>query len=208
MISQNNSTKTIEEQKLVNRIVKGDKKALFSFYRQYQKRLLAFIKRKIANSADAEELLQDVFLASLDNLRDFNFKSSLYTYLCAIARFKVIDYYRRKKITQIVFSRFPAIKKIIAKVITPDEKLVRKELKLEILKVLKKLKPIYKKIIILKYREEKTIKQIARILNLNPKSVESLLFRARKKFAVIYEEKTKTTTHTNSKTKRNSQPPT
>lgn len=191
MIFKNSSTNYIEnDKKLIDHILKGNKKALYVFYKTYYPKVLGYIKRKVEKTNDAEELLQDTFLAALDNLRDFQFHSSLYTYLCAIAKNKIIDYYRRKKISQVVFSRFPIFKKLVSKILTPDDKLIRKELKKEIIDIFSKLKPIYKKIILLKYQEEKTIHQIAEILKISPKSAESLLFRARKKFAKLYVQKT------------------
>jgi len=206
MIFKISSTKLIEEKKLINRILKGDKFALYFFYQTYHSKLLSFIKKRVKDKSDAEELLQDVFLSGLESLRDFSQKSSLYTYLCAIAKYKIIDYYRKKKITQLFFSHFPALAKLVSKVLSPDDKLIEKELKSEIFQTLKKLKPIYQKIILLKYQEEKTIAQIAKILKISLKSTESLLFRARKKFAKLYVQNKNSKT-TSSKTKGNYKPP-
>jgi len=193
MIFKKNSTKYINDKELVSAIISGDKLALYHFYQTYNKKIFSYVFSKIENKKDAEELTQDTFLSALDSLRDFKFQSTLYTYLFSIAKYKVIDYYRLKKISYLVFSHFPHLKKLISKVLTPDDSLLKKELKNQIISTFKKIKPIYRKIIILKYQEDKSIKQISEILNISPKKAESLLFRARKKFSLVYEQNTNKT---------------
>ena len=96
----------IDEKKLVVQILEGNEKSLRKFFRHFQPRLFTFISNKIADQNDAEEILQDTLLATLEGLRDFAFRSSLFTFICSIASHKVIDFYRKKKVKRIAFSKF------------------------------------------------------------------------------------------------------
>lgn len=175
-----------EDKKIVAGILNGNEQSLRAFYTDYKPRLSSYIKRKIANPEDAEELLQDTLIATLDALRDFTFSSSVYTYMCSIANHKVIDFYRKKKIKNVVFSQIPEIESLLATFATPEDKLDEVMLKNSIRNALHKLTPQYRKILTLKYMHGYSVEEIARKLSITFKSAESQLFRARKAFVVVY----------------------
>lgn len=176
----------MQDKKLVAQILKGDEKALRYFYRTYQPRLSTFIKAKIANEKDSEEILQDVLLATLEALRDFSFRSSLFTFICSIANHKVIDFYRRKKIKSIVFSRLPDVEPLISTFFGPEDSLDEELLKQKIKQTFRSLAPKHSRILKLKYIYGYTVEEIAEKLSISFKSAESQLFRARRAFALAY----------------------
>src|SRR3989338_5516431 len=92
---------------LVQNILRGDEASLLTFHSAYSPKLFNYIKNKINTPQDAEEVLQDSLFASLEALRDYAGQSSLYTYIYGVTKHKVVDYYRRKKIKNIVFSKLP-----------------------------------------------------------------------------------------------------
>lgn len=63
----------------------------------YSPRLMTYIKSKVQNEYDAEDILQEVFLklqSNIDNIKD---ESKLSSYAYRIARNLIIDYYRKIK---------------------------------------------------------------------------------------------------------------
>lgn len=177
----------INEQILIKQILNGEEAALRHFYMTYKKRLSNFILQKISHPDDAEEILQDTFINTLEALRDFTGKSSLYTFLCSVAKHKVIDYYRKQKIKNILFSQVSEnFKPLISTLLRPDEEYSYQELKVQVEHVLSKLKPIYSSVLSLKYLEGYSVNEIAKKLGLTLKSIESLLVRARREFARQY----------------------
>ena len=76
---------------------KKDEKALLSFYRAHHASILQFIYKQVGQKDVAEELTQDSFLDFIEGLRNFRGESTLKTYLFSIARFKIIDYIKKKK---------------------------------------------------------------------------------------------------------------
>lgn len=176
----------MEDSQLISRILARDKSALATFYRSYAPRLRRFIRTKIANHHDAEEVLQDTLFAFLEGIRDFSGRSSVSTYLFSICNHKVIDFYRRKKIRHIVFSRVPQLEALISPLLTPEDELDITEAKEKIYGVLRRLLPVHREILMLKYLDDLSVEEIARKLAISFKSAESRLFRARKAFVQAF----------------------
>ena len=173
----------MDEKKLIEGILKGDENSLRLFYKKYSPKLFFFIKKKVQEEKDIEEILQDTFLASLEAFRDFTFRCSAFTYLCSIAKRKIVDFYRKEKIKKILFSQAPGLEPLFLVLSTPEDKLDEKILRQAIEKTMNILKPNYKKILKLKYVEGFSLLEIAHKLSVSFKSAESMLFRARKEFA-------------------------
>lgn len=176
----------LEEKKLVEKIINKDATAFLRFYKKNYSLVFNFIKSKITDRSKAEELTQDVFFDFIEALRDFHFQSSLKTFLLAIAKNKVIDEIRKKKIKQIFFSHLPGFLVEGLKVVLIDEELERKELRRKINLVFNKLPKDYRLILRLKYIENKKVAEIAKKFKMKFKATESLLFRAKKAFANIF----------------------
>jgi len=161
---------------------------------KYRQRLIKFVAIKVDNFLDAEEIVQDTLISAMDSLPTFKGKSSQFTWLCGIARHEIGDFYRRRKIKQIVFSKLPWLKELVDEALGPELAYQELETKTRILKTFKNISEGYTRVLRLKYIEGLSMKQIAQKLNLTVKAVESRLSRARLAFQVEYEgnEKLKT----------------
>lgn len=189
MIKKENTTKIImrnQDKQLIHGILQADEKSLHSFYTLYKPKLFSYIKRKIAHNEDAEEILQDTFIATIEALRDFAFQSSLYTYICSIANHKIIDFYRKRKLKSIFFSQIPEIESLLSTFYGPEEQLNEALLKAKIKETFTKISPRYHKILRLKYVYGYSVDEIAKNLSISFKSAESQLFRARKAFVQAF----------------------
>lgn len=176
------------EKQLVERIIAKDERALYMFYKKYNGALRAFIARQIADRQLVDELTQDVFIDFLESLRDFRFQSSMKTFLFSIARNKVIDVIRKKKIKKVLFSALPQyLVEGLAKIVMDDE-LEKKEVAEKMKRTFDALPHDYELILRLKYIEETPVKQIAEKLSMTFKATESLLFRARKAFVKVFND--------------------
>lgn len=175
-----------KDRELISGILSGEEKTLRRFYILYKPKLFFYIKRKIANDKDTEEILQDTFMAVIEGLRDFAHQSSLYTYICSIANHKVIDFYRKKKIKNILFSQIPEIESLLSTFCGPEEKLNEALLKEKIKETFAKISPRYHRILSLKYIYGYSVEEIAQKLSISFKSAESQLFRARRAFVAAY----------------------
>ncbi len=175
-----------DDSKLIGQILSRDRQALSLFYRRYTPRLTAFIRARIDNPADAEEILQDTLYGFLEAIRDFQGNSSLSTFLFSICHHKIIDFYRRRKLRHIVFSQTPNLEMLVSPILNPEEELDTTMLKEKIHNVLARILPHYRKLIVYKYEENLSVAEIAKKFAVSLKSVESQLFRARKAFVEIF----------------------
>lgn len=171
---------------MVSGIVRGDERALRAFYQTYRRPLSQFIRSRIANEQDNEELLQDILLGAIDALRDFSFRSSLFTFLCSIAQHKIIDFYRRKKIRHVVFSKIGDVESLLSSLSGPEEALNDEMVRVKIKETFTRIMPMYGKILKWKYVYGYSVEEIAQKLSTTFKSAESQLFRARKAFVAAY----------------------
>lgn len=176
--------KTDEE--LVAKILQRDENALKEFYGRYKGKLFTFIRGKIDKEQDCEEIFQDTFFAFLEALRDFHGDSSIKTFLYSICHHKIIDFYRRKKLKHIVFSQMPQLETLVSPLIEPEEALDETLIRERISRVFSELLPRYRDILYYKYIEGRSVEDIAQLMRLSFKSVESRLFRARKAFVEAY----------------------
>lgn len=156
---------------------------------KYRQRLTKFVSKRVDNFLDVEEIIQDTLISAMDSLPTFKGKSSQFTWLCAIARHEIADYYRRKKIKQIVFSKLPWLKELVDEALGPELAYQELETKKKIVKTFKNISEGYTRILRLKYIEGLSMKQIAYMLNLTVKAVESRLTRARLAFQLEYAKK-------------------
>jgi len=64
-------------------------------WRDFHRRLGAFIARRVANKADAEDILQDVFLRVHRRVATLEKAGSLVPWLFQVARNAIVDHYRK-----------------------------------------------------------------------------------------------------------------
>jgi RNA polymerase sigma-70 factor (ECF subfamily) len=152
------------------------------FYNKYYLGIRSFIARKIGDEGVVEELTNDVLLAAFNSLPNFNHKCSEFSFVCSIAKHRVIDYYRKKKIKTILFSANPIFEEIADKSLSPERDVLKNELKEEIGRTLKDLKKGYGRILRLKYIGGWKTQKIAEMMKISVKAVESRLIRARRQF--------------------------
>jgi RNA polymerase sigma-70 factor, ECF subfamily len=175
-----------EDSELVAKILARDRHALAIFYRRYSPKLALFIKHKVNNVADGEEILQDTLFAFLEAIRDFHGASSIKTFLFSICHHKIIDYYRRRKLKQMVFSQMPNLEALVSPMLNPEQELDTTLLKEKIHMVLERILPHYRQLLVSKYVDNLSVSEVAGKFALSFKSAESQLFRARKAFVELF----------------------
>lgn len=73
------------DQKLVERVQKGDKKAFDLLVKKYQQKVLNLVLRYVKNPADAADVAQEAFIKAYRALATFRGDSAFYTWLYRIA---------------------------------------------------------------------------------------------------------------------------
>ena len=172
---------------LVERLLAGDGAALSEWVAAFEPRLLRLVRQK-AGEEDAQEIVQDTLIAALDSLPLFSGKSSLFSWLAGIARHEIADFYRKKRLKTIVFSKFERLEVWMSELAGPEGKLDEKELRRRIKMALWGLVPRQRQILWLKYVDGLSVDEVAGRLGMTFKATESALFRARRAFALVFEQ--------------------
>lgn len=183
---------TSQEESLLKRLIEKDEQALYVLYHTYEQPIFRFVHRQLSDRGVAQEVTQDIFYDFIEKLRNFRGESSIKTFLFSIARYKVIDVIRKKKIKQILFSAFPSYVVEGLAAVFMDEEIEKKELAEKIESILQRLPNDYSLVLRLKYVEGSKVQAIAETLSLSFKATESLIFRARQAFIKLYHEHSKT----------------
>jgi RNA polymerase sigma factor (sigma-70 family) len=82
---------------LLQQISRGDSEGWSQLVRTYQGRLLAFARSRLSRKEEAEDLVQDTFIAFLEGIKRFRENASVETFLFTILRHKLIDFFRGKQ---------------------------------------------------------------------------------------------------------------
>lgn len=159
------------EADLIARLKLGDEDAAHEFFDRYAARIRRFIASSLGADSEADDLLQETFIALADALPFFRGDASLFTFACAIAHRKVLSFIRTN-------ARRARLMRTAA--IEERETPSGAEPNPEFRRALNELRPEYREVLILKYVEEIGVTEIAGILRLSEHAVESRLARARK----------------------------
>jgi RNA polymerase sigma factor (sigma-70 family) len=96
-MKKNMNRVTKAEQYLLDKIRRGNTQAWSEFVDRYRGRLLSFAQAKLPQSADAEDAVQETFIAFVKSLQSYRGECALETYLFALLRRKIIDSYRSRQ---------------------------------------------------------------------------------------------------------------
>jgi RNA polymerase sigma-70 factor (ECF subfamily) len=81
---------------LADRCRRGELGAFEELYRAHSGRIYGLAVRMLGNTADAEDLLQEIFLAAHRKLESFRGESALGTWLYRLATNQILDYVRSR----------------------------------------------------------------------------------------------------------------
>ena len=81
---------------LVERCRRGDLGAFEELYRQHSGRLFSLAVRMLGNPADAEDMLQEIFLAAHRKLESFRGEAALGTWLYRLGMNQILDHVRSR----------------------------------------------------------------------------------------------------------------
>ncbi|MEK7195397.1 MAG: sigma-70 family RNA polymerase sigma factor [Patescibacteria group bacterium] len=171
------------EEKIIKRAVEGKSSAFGSLYDHYHSKIYRFVLMKVSRREEAEDITHQVFLSAWQNIKSYKdlgypFSSWLYR----IARNQVADYYRSKKSESSLENFDPEY------FISPATISLDLSLKMEMEKVIlaiRKLKPEYQDVIIMRFVEDMPVKETAEAIQKSEGAVKLLQHRAIKELKKI-----------------------
>lgn len=132
-----------------------------------------------------EEVCGDVFQAAATALRDGRRSQVTQAWLMAVAKNKVIDHWRRQerrqKIAHLVDLR-------ASDLVEPSAEIEASRAWSDVMNALGQLPDRYRTLLVLRYLDDLTVAELAKLLDQSESAVESALARARRSFRGLFEE--------------------
>jgi RNA polymerase sigma-70 factor, ECF subfamily len=176
---------TSSDEMLIRRIAEGDQLAMRTLFGRHRVPLYRWLLRLVGDEALAEDLLSDVFLDVWRQADTFEARSSVSTWLLAIARYKALSARRRRTDAELD-------EKIASRVADPaddPEVVLQKKTRAELLRhSLARLSQEQGEVIDLVYFHGKSVKEVADIVGIAEATVKTRMFYARKRLSELVAE--------------------
>ncbi|NCN06347.1 MAG: RNA polymerase sigma factor [Candidatus Pacebacteria bacterium] len=170
------------EKQLIVRLKRGQSSAVRQWFTLYHDRMLRYVRNKVGDPQDGEELVQETFLNALRQLPLFRGDASLWTWMIAIARHEIADYYR-KRYAKKALHTVPLLDALLTKPLDDTS-----EISQLVTTCLARMQAHSAELLRLKYIDKKRVTEIAGVFGKTVKAIESELFRAREEFRIVYSQ--------------------
>ena len=176
-----------EEAALVRRVQARDELAFREIVDRYQSKIFSIIFGILRNHNDAEDIAQQVFAKVYFSIGNFDFRSSLLTWIYKITVNECYDYLRKKRVRKLVYEsdfseedaqRMEASEPAVDQAAPMDRRLAQQDL---VVKLLSKVSKEDRNLILLKEVEGHSVEELAAMTGLNENTIKVKLFRTRQK---------------------------
>jgi len=167
-----------EEKNILLELLEGSEHAFEQIYRLYSPRLFARLLKLVKSQAQAEEILQDVFLKLWESRRSIDPEKSFRSYLFKIAENKVYDFFRKvardKKMESQLVSLSTADYTILEVFLSSDENLT------VLHKAIEGLSPQRQQVFRLCKLEGKSYKEVSEMLGISVSTISDHIVKGTK----------------------------
>ena len=176
-----------QEAKLVRRAQAGDEAAFREIVERYQSKVFSIIHGIIRQRNDIEDIAQQVFSKVYFSIRNFDFRSSLITWIYKITVNECFDYLRKKKVRKLVYEsdlsedevrRVENTEPAVDRQVPVDQNLAQRDY---VVKLLARVSEEERTLLMLKEVEGRSVEELAEMTGMNENTIKVKLFRARQK---------------------------
>jgi RNA polymerase sigma-70 factor, ECF subfamily len=176
-----------QEGALVKRAQAGDEAAFGEIVERYQSKVFSIIHSIVRQRNDVEDIAQQVFAKVYLSIKNFDFRSSLITWIYKITVNECFDYLRKRKVRKLVYEsdlsedevrRVENTEPLIDRQPRQDATLARRDY---ILKLLSRVSEEERMLLMMKEVEGYSVEELASMTGMNENTIKVKLFRARQK---------------------------
>jgi RNA polymerase sigma-70 factor, ECF subfamily len=168
------------DQALITAVAYADRKAMQLLFGRFKTPVYRFARRLGADHGAAEDIVSEVFLDVWRKAGTFKGQSSVSTWLLAITRNKAIALSRRRDVEPLDDD---SIERIEDESDGPETVCQKQQVRSILQASLKRLAPVHREIIDLVYYHDRSIQEVAHILNIPSSTVKTRMFYARSRLA-------------------------
>ena len=172
------------DEALISRIARGEQAALCTLMSRHHTRISRFVRRFVSDRSLVEDLVYDTFFAAWQQAPHFEKRSSVTTWLLAIARYKALSARERRILPTEPLDDAPANTLVDSRP-RPDAVVERDDSARFLRQCLGSLPAEQALLIELVYYRDKSIKEVALLTGIPENTVKSRMFLARKKLAAM-----------------------
>jgi RNA polymerase sigma-70 factor (ECF subfamily) len=177
---------------LIARSRSGSEQASRDLVRRYERSVYNLIVRMVRDPAVAEELAQDAFVKAFRALATYDPAQKFSNWLLRIAHNVAVDFLRLRRVETVSLDQ-PRQDGSDWAVVDPhaddpSNVLERRDLAAALDRALGRLRPEYRRLVVLRYQEDLAYEDIVEITGLPLGTVKSFLHRARAELARLIEE--------------------
>lgn len=172
---------------LVRRAQNGDETAFREIVERYQSKVFSIIHGIVRQRNDVEDIAQQVFAKVYLSIRNFDFRSSLITWIYKITVNECFDYLRKRKVRKLVYEsdmsedevrRVENSEPAVERRTSADTDLARRDY---VTKLLTRVSEEERNLLMLKEVEGHSVEELAEMTGMNENTIKVKLFRARQK---------------------------
>ena len=175
----------LEEQRLVVYAQRGDHNCFAQLVENYQTPVYNLAYRMLGNANDADDAAQETFLRAYAQLKRFRTDQNFATWLLSIDAHYCIDRLRRKKFQWLSLEDDGLSEILTSDALEPDDEALRHEDQREIEKLLERLSPANRLVVVLRYWHDQSVAEIANTTGDSAGAVKVKLHRARQTLAKV-----------------------
>mgnify|MGYP000719135553 CR=1 FL=1 len=172
---------------LVQQALAGSQKAFTELMATYRDNIYFMMLKMVNNPEDADDLTVEAFGKAFKRLEQYRPDFAFSTWLFRIASNNCIDFIRKKKNKQIISldeaysddNKETYSTGIPSEALDPEQRLVKEQRIEQIHRIIEQLKPRYRRLVELRYLQEKSYDEIAQELEMPLGTVKAQLFRSR-----------------------------
>ena len=186
----------LDDRKLVKRLLAGDTQAFERFFEENYARLFRFAMARLNGDREAaEDIAQTTLTRAVRKLSTYKAEAAMFTWLCAICRNEMSDWLRKKSRQNqhiVLTEDFPEVQAVVDSISAPieygPEANYRRTESIRLIQVaMDRLPPKYGDVLEWKYVEGYSVLEIANRLNVGHEAAQSLIARAKRAFADVYQ---------------------
>jgi RNA polymerase sigma-70 factor (ECF subfamily) len=186
-VNPNLSEKAVKDYSLVRDAVDhGDQKAYAELMSRYKDSIYFMLLKMVNNRDDADDLTIEAFGKAFRNLKQYTPDYAFSTWLFKIATNNCIDFIRKKRKMTLSLDRGFVTEdggemylEVKSNTPDPEEHMMKKQNVILMRDVVERLKPRYRRLVELRYFQERSYEEISDELKLPLGTVKAQLFRAR-----------------------------
>ncbi|MBS4210014.1 RNA polymerase sigma factor SigW [Bacillus sp. FJAT-50079] len=169
----------------IKQVLRGDQEAFGEIVEIYKDKIFHLSYRMLGNRHEAEDIAQEAFVRAYVNIHSFNQKRKFSTWLYRIATNLCIDRIRKKKPDYFLDAEVAGTdgltmySQIAAEGKTPDSEVETLETQEMVQREILKLPDKYRAVIVLRYIDELSLKEIGEVLEIPLGTVKTRIHRGR-----------------------------